>query len=67
MTITYPDALFFSALMREINGAQSSIQIMTFIFRSGYVGETRAKQILDALIAAQARGIIGRRHKKGGG
>ncbi|NCO32889.1 MAG: hypothetical protein AUJ92_10875 [Armatimonadetes bacterium CG2_30_59_28] len=57
MTITYPDALFFSALMREINGAQSSIQIMTFIFRSGYVGETRAKQILDALIAAQARGV----------
>ena len=56
-TITYPDALFFPALMRAIESATSCIEVMTFIFKTSYVGETRAREVLQALKAAAARGV----------
>ncbi|NCO36893.1 MAG: hypothetical protein AUJ92_01920 [Armatimonadetes bacterium CG2_30_59_28] len=62
-TVTYPNSLFFDALMREIAAAESTIQVMSFIFRSDYVGTTRAKEVLQALTEAQARGAATALHK----
>ncbi|MBI3922608.1 MAG: hypothetical protein HY318_14390 [Armatimonadetes bacterium] len=40
-----------------INEAQSSIKIMTFVFKTSYSSPNRAEEILQALIAAAARGV----------
>jgi len=56
-TITYADSLFFPALLRAIEGAQSSVEILTFVCRTNYVGETRVRQSVDALKAAAERGV----------
>jgi len=56
-TTTYPDSLFFPALKEAIDGAQSLIEIASFLFRTGYASETRAEQIAEALKAAAARGV----------
>ncbi|MBI3921320.1 MAG: hypothetical protein HY318_07885, partial [Armatimonadetes bacterium] len=56
-TITYPDALFFPAALRAVETATSSVQAMSFLFKTSYVGETRSKQFREALKAAAARGV----------
>jgi len=56
-TWTYADNLFYDALLTAINGANDIIEIATFLFRTGYEGDTRSDAILDALIAAKLRGV----------
>ena len=56
-TTTYPDSLFFNALLAKIEAATSFIEIATFLFRTDYVSETRAHQIAEALKAAAGRGV----------
>lgn len=48
-TITNPDSLYFDALLAAINSADDYIYIAMFLMKSSYVGETRARQILEAL------------------
>ena len=55
-TISYPDALFLPALIQRIDNAQSSVQIMTFLFKTSYVGETGAKQVKEACKRAAVLG-----------
>jgi len=54
---TYSDTLFFLALLKAINEAKESIELMTFVFKSNYGTPNRAQEILDALLAAAARGV----------
>jgi phosphatidylserine/phosphatidylglycerophosphate/cardiolipin synthase-like enzyme len=54
---TYSDTLFFLALLKAINGAQESIEVMTFVFKIQYSSSNRAQEIFDALVAAAARGV----------
>jgi hypothetical protein len=56
-TVTYPDSLFFNALLGAINGATTCVEVATFLFKTGYVGETRAKEVSEALQAAAGRGV----------
>ena len=56
---TYSDTLFFLALLKAINEAKESIELMTFVFKSNYGTPNRAQEILDALLAAAARGVRG--------
>lgn len=41
-TIICPDALLFLALMQEVREAQSSIHIMTFVWKTDYAQPTRS-------------------------
>lgn len=54
----YADALFFDALMRAIEGAQRTIDLTTFLFKTHYAARTRANEVADALIAAAGRGVV---------
>lgn len=53
-TITYPDSLYFNALLAAISSAHQYIYIAMYLLKSSYLGETRARQILEALKATAA-------------
>lgn len=56
--LLYEDSLYFEPLMQEIAGATHSIHIVMYLFKTSYSERTRAHEVMDALIAAAARGVI---------
>ncbi|OIO89365.1 MAG: hypothetical protein AUJ92_21795 [Armatimonadetes bacterium CG2_30_59_28] len=56
-TVTYPDSLFFDALMQVIRESEKRIRIATFIFKLSYAQRTRPHEVFDALAKAVTRGV----------
>ena len=50
-TTYYADGLFYDAVIAALRGARESVQIATFLIRTGYANETRANAVEAELIA----------------
>ena len=53
----YQDGLYYPAVVAAIDGAEEVIQVVMFLWRTDYAGDTASKEILKAIERARARGV----------